>query len=107
MYQLLQGGTAMAALVAGLFFLRFWRDTRDRFFLFFAVSFCIDGLLRVALGLTAISEEAEPFFYLVRLFSFLLILAAIVDKNRARGTRNVGRGKSRQRLPAGGDRAGR
>ncbi|HWQ36141.1 MAG TPA: DUF5985 family protein [Blastocatellia bacterium] len=76
------GANAMAALVAALYFLRFWRDTHDRFFLFFAVAFVIDAFSRVALGLTSISAEAEPFFYLVRLFSFLLIFAAIVDKNR-------------------------
>ncbi|MFN7944829.1 MAG: DUF5985 family protein [Blastocatellia bacterium] len=79
---MLLGANAIAALLAGLFFLRFWRDTHDRFFLFFAVSFSLDGVSRIALGLTTISAEAEPFFYLIRLFSFLLILAAVIDKNR-------------------------
>ena len=32
MEQILLGANAMASLVVGLFFLRFWRDTRDRFF---------------------------------------------------------------------------
>jgi hypothetical protein len=35
----LLGAISMASLIAGLFFLRFWKDTGDRFFLFFAVSF--------------------------------------------------------------------
>jgi uncharacterized membrane protein HdeD (DUF308 family) len=85
---LLLGANAMASLVAGLFFLRFWRDTRDRFFLFFATAFGVEGVNRIALGLTDVSQENEPYFYLVRLFSFLLILAAIVDKNRKKSPRN-------------------
>lgn len=78
----LLGATAMASLVAALFFLRFWRETGDRFFLYFAVAFGMEGLNRSVLGLSAVSQETEPFFYLVRLIAFLLILAAIVDKNR-------------------------
>jgi len=82
MEQILLGANAMASLVVGLFFLRFWRDTRDRFFFFFATAFVVEGLNRVVLGLTNVPEETAPYFYLVRLFAFLLILAAIVDKNR-------------------------
>lgn len=87
MEQILLGAIAMASLVVALFFLRSWRDTRDRFFLFFATAFAAEGLDRVALGLMNVSEETAPYFYLVRLFSFLLILAAIVDKNRKKPPR--------------------
>ena len=82
------GAIAMASLVASLFFLRFWKDTRDRFFLFFAIAFFVEAFNRVALGLTAVSQEDEPFFYLVRLFAFGLIIVAIVDKNRAKSLRS-------------------
>lgn len=71
----------MASLVAGLFFLRFWRDTGDRLFLFFAISFLVEGVNRAALGLSADPNEGRPFFYFVRLLSFLLILIGIVQKN--------------------------
>jgi hypothetical protein len=54
----------------------------------FAIAFGIEGLNRALLGLTAVSQEQEPFFYLVRLFTFGLILVAIVDKNRTKGARN-------------------
>ena len=81
---MLLGAIAMASLTIGLFFLRFWRATGDRFFLFFAISFCVEGLNRAALGLMSHPNEETPFFYLVRLLSFALILVAIVDKNRAR-----------------------
>ncbi|HEX6435777.1 MAG TPA: DUF5985 family protein [Candidatus Binatia bacterium] len=40
---MLLGAISMASLIAGLFFLRFWKDTGDRFFLFFAVSFLIEA----------------------------------------------------------------
>ncbi len=87
------GAIAMASLVAALFFLRFWRDTRDRFFLFFAAAFGMEVINRMALGLGELSEETEPFLYMVRLFSFLLILAAIVDKNRRKGLQRGKTGK--------------
>lgn len=81
---MLLGGISIASMIAGLYFLRFWRTTGDRFFLFFAVSFFVEGVNRAALGLTGQLNEATHFFYLVRLLSFALILVAILDKNRAR-----------------------
>ena len=87
---MLLGANAALSLIVGLFFLRSWRDTRDRFFLFFALAFAVEGLNRMALGLTDPAQEDEPYFYLVRLFSFLLILAAIVDKNRKKNSGRQG-----------------
>ncbi len=81
------GAIAMACFIASLFFLRFWRKTRERLFLFFALSFFIEGCGRVLVGLTYYSDEQEPLFYLIRLFAFLLIIFAILDKNRARRSR--------------------
>ena len=68
-------------LTAGLFFLRFWKDTGDRFFLFFAVSFLIEGVNHAALGFSDDPNEGRPLFYFVRFVSFLLILIAIIQKN--------------------------
>ena len=82
--QLISGAILMGYLVAGLFFLRFWRDTRDRLFLIFAIAFAILGGQRLALVLTREMLETQTGLYLIRLFAFLLILAAIVDKNRSR-----------------------
>lgn len=83
--QLISGAILMGYLVAGLFFLRFWRDTRDRLFLIFAVAFVILGAQRLALVLTREMLETQTGLYVVRLFAFLLILGAIIDKNRSRG----------------------
>jgi hypothetical protein len=82
MSQLLLGAIAMANLTIGAFFLRFWKRTYDRFFLFFAVSFTLEGINRVLLGLSYSANENEPVYYLVRFLSFVLILVAIIDKNR-------------------------
>lgn len=79
---LISGAILMGYLVAGLFFLRFWRETRDRLFLIFAIAFVILGAQRIALVLTREMLESQTGLYVVRLFAFLLILAAIVDKNR-------------------------
>jgi hypothetical protein len=78
----LMGAVAMASFVATLFFLRFWRQTRDGFFLLFAVAFALDAATRSVLGLGQVSDEAEPLFYLARLVTFALIIVAIIQKNR-------------------------
>ena len=78
---MLIGAIAMASLIAGLFFLRFWKRTGDRLFVFFAVSFLIEGVNRLALGLVDDHNEARPFFYFVRFLSFVLILIGIAHKN--------------------------
>ena len=78
----LQGAVAMASGVAALFFLRFWRQTRDSFFLFFAAAFAIDALARFVLGFAELSEETQPLVYSARLITFGLIIIAIIRKNR-------------------------
>jgi hypothetical protein len=79
---LLAGAIVMGYAVAGLFFLRFWHRTGDRLFLVFAFAFWLLALQRLALALTDALEESRTGLYLVRLFAFLLILGAIIDKNR-------------------------
>lgn len=82
MTQMLTGAIAVASLVAALFFLRFWRHTRDRFFLYFALSFLIEAANRVVLGVLVIADEDGAMFYSVRLVAYGLILLAIWQKNR-------------------------
>jgi lipoprotein signal peptidase len=82
MISFISGAVAMASLVAALFFLRFWRQTRDRFFLLFSLAFGLDAMTRLVLALSDIAGEQEPFYYLARLVMFGLILLAIIDKNR-------------------------
>ena len=84
MNELFVGAIAMASAVAGLFFFRFWRTTRDRFFLYFALSFWIEMLNRIYLVLAGGLREDVPSYYLIRLISYALILWAIWEKNMPR-----------------------
>jgi hypothetical protein len=79
----LLGVIVISSLVAGAFFLKFWRKTRDLLFLGFAAAFMIEGVNRMAFLFLAEPNEGTPIIYTVRLFSYLLILAAIVHKNRS------------------------
>jgi hypothetical protein len=82
MNQMLTGAIAVASLLAGLFFFRFWRHTHDRFFLYFALSFWIEAGNRIALGLLVGADEDGVVFYSVRVLAYGLILLAIWQKNR-------------------------
>lgn len=77
----LLGVVAITSLMAGVFFLKFWKRTRDQLFLAFGVAFLIEGVNRVALLFATRANEADPWIYWVRFFAFLLILAAILKKN--------------------------
>lgn len=83
MDQITVGAIAAGYGVAGLFFLRFWRDTRDRLFALFAVAFLVLAVNRVAGGLLPPPDRDQV--YWVRFAAFALILAAVVDKNRSAG----------------------
>lgn len=71
-----------AAVIIGLLFWLHWRRSRDRFFLFFTAAFWVYALSTLILLLSARGSENHPAAYIVRLLAFLLIIAAIVDKNR-------------------------
>ncbi len=79
--QLLAGAIAMGSFVIALFFLRFWRSSGDRFFLYFALSFLIEGVHRIYSSGEIMISESSPHHYLVRLVAYLLILWAIIEKN--------------------------
>jgi hypothetical protein len=81
----LLGLVVMAELVAAAYFFRFWRRTRDRLFLAFAASFFIEAINRSSVLFLDDPATGNPIIYSVRLLSYLLILAAIADKNRKRG----------------------
>lgn len=79
------GSIAMGFAAAGLFFLRFWRQTKDRLFLIFAFAFWFFAIGRVLIVAVGNAEEPRTWIYTLRLFGFLLIILAIVDKNLGRG----------------------
>ena len=72
------GALTMGYLVAALFFARFWRETRDPLFGWFAAAFLLLGIGRALLFVV----EPLEILYVLRLIAFVLIIVAIVAKNR-------------------------
>lgn len=83
----LLGVIVTASLTAAGFFWRFYRQTRDNLFLALAAAFAIEGINRMAFLLVDKPSEGSPIIYLVRLVAFLLLLGAIIAKNRRIPTR--------------------
>jgi hypothetical protein len=82
LYDFLSGAVTFGFVIAGLFFLRFWKRTADRLFLAFAIAFWLLGLTQALLALSNIPVEERSWLYLIRLAAFALILVAIGWKNR-------------------------
>lgn len=78
----LLGVIVTSSLAAAAFFLKFWKQTRDLLFLGFGAAFLIEGINRLAFLFLDAPNEGDPVIYVVRLFSYLLILLAIINKNR-------------------------
>lgn len=82
------GVIAMGSLIAALYFARFWKETRDRLFAFFAFAFLILGVQRVLVVASNQPTEDLILLYGMRLLAFILILVAIIDKNSVRTPRS-------------------
>lgn len=80
----LLGFIAACSLVAGLFFLRFYRSTHDPLFLAFLIFFVVQGCTNAATLELEQPNIGTPMIFLVRLLSVLVVLAAILWKNMAR-----------------------
>ncbi len=77
----LLGYIAAASAVIALFFLRFWKETRDFLFLAFAVFFIVQGGTR-ALAISAANPNLMTnWVYLLRLLAVLVVVGAILQKN--------------------------
>ena len=88
MIGLISGATVMASAIAGLYFLRFWKSSRDPFFLYFAVAFWIQSAQWLHAGLSRAPDDYSPLYYLARLAAYVLIVYAIVRKNYPRKSRD-------------------
>ena len=85
MIEFLSGAVTLAFLLSAVFFLRFWRKTSDRLFLAFAVAFVLFALNQGFAHVLSVYHESTSFIYVLRVLGFLLILAAILDKNFSSG----------------------
>ena len=68
-------------LVASLFFARFWSRSRDSLFAAFCAAFLLLAINQALLVIAGIPGEEQSWPYLLRLGAFLLIAAAIIQKN--------------------------
>lgn len=77
----LSGALTFGFLLCGLYFLGFWKRTRDGLFLAFAFAFWLLGLNQALLALGDIPVEERSWIFLLRLAAFVLIIVAVVRKN--------------------------
>jgi len=82
LYTFLSGAAALGFFSCALFFLRFWKRTREQLFLAFSLSFALLGVGQSVVSLAQIPTEEKGALYLIRLLAFLIILVAIYRKNR-------------------------
>jgi len=84
----LSGITTATFAASGIFFLKFYKTSRDPFYLFFCLSCWLLSIERIAIltfiGPAQTNGESSPWVYLIRLVAFSLIVIAIVNKNRTR-----------------------
>ncbi|HVV02420.1 MAG TPA: DUF5985 family protein [Verrucomicrobiae bacterium] len=80
----LAGALCFGFLVAGLFFLKYWRSSRDTLFLLFALAFVLMGIERGIVNLAFGDETVVPHVYVFRLVAFCLLISGIIAKNRKR-----------------------
>jgi uncharacterized membrane protein HdeD (DUF308 family) len=77
----LLGAMSVANAVVALFFLRYFRDTKDTLFLYFAAAFALEACNRTVLAFSPTPDEGSPAIYLLRAFAYSLILLGIYRKN--------------------------
>jgi hypothetical protein len=81
--EFLAGAVTICQVLAGVFFLRFWRRTKDPLFRSFAVAFWLLALSQAVGTLVDLAAERRAVAYLPRVFGYLLILYAILRANLA------------------------
>jgi len=77
----LLGMISMGSAIAALLFLRFWRTSRERLFLWFSAAFLLEAMNRAVFAWQGAGDEATLPYLLARIFFFLLILGGVVEKN--------------------------
>ena len=82
MFDFVSGLITMGFIVSGVFFLRYWTRTRDALFAAFAAAFWMLAANQALLVIARDTLEERSWLYLLRLAAFVLILAAVVAKNR-------------------------
>jgi len=77
----IHGLNSAGCLVATVFFFRFWRRTADVLFLAFGIAFLLFAVNQAAVALSSVPRESQSWLYLLRLLGFVVIAAAILQRN--------------------------
>jgi len=85
----LLGAIFIESVAAGLFFIRFWRSTRDILFLAFSVFFLVEALDRFTLLFSDRPNEGSLGMRLFRLAALIFLVAVIAHRNYASRSRNA------------------
>lgn len=80
----LSGMITAGFVVAAVFFFRFWRRTGDGLFAAFGVSFALFAISQSLSVSFDFLHDDKTIVYVLRLFGFGLLLAAIARKNLGR-----------------------
>lgn len=82
MFEFTSGLIAMGFLVSSVFFVRFWKQTRDSLFAAFAAAFALLAVNQTLLAFSRVTLEERSPLYLLRLVAFAIIIGAVIAKNR-------------------------
>jgi hypothetical protein len=80
----LSGMITAGYLIAALFFFRFWKRTGDTLFATFGVSFALFAISQSLSVSFDFLHDDKTAVFILRLFGFALLLAAIARKNLGR-----------------------
>lgn len=80
-YAFLSGALTVGYLLLALFFLKFWKRTRDPLFSTFAWAFGLMAANQFAVAAWGSYDVDVGWTYVLRLLAFVLIIVAIARKN--------------------------
>ena len=75
------GLLTMVSAIIALFFLKFFRESRDRLFGFFSAAFAVLACDWLVQASVIPSHDCQHYLFLIRLLAFTLIIVGVVDKN--------------------------
>ena len=84
MIEFLSGALTLGFVIIGVWFLRFWKRTRDHLFLSFAIAFFLFAANQL-LSLLLTWDGEIRYEYFLRVRGYIVILAGIARKNTERG----------------------
>ena len=84
MTEFLDGVAFAGFLGVSAWFVRTWLSSRDRLLLAFAIAFGLFAVNRLLLAATERADETQTVLYLLRATAFVVVIAALIDRNRGR-----------------------